>query len=131
MTKICMNCNYNLVGNFCSNCGQSADTHDINVKSVFHELQHSIFHIDKGILYTTKQLFVRPGHTIREYIFGKRVKHFKPVAYIIILSTIYTLLTSVTHKTSFLESAFEGIIDSGTDNSKNRYNLFVEVLSLV
>lgn len=128
MTTICKNCNHNLEGNFCSNCGQSANTHDIDFKSIVHELQHSVFHIDKGILYTTRELFVRPGHTIREYIFGKRVKHFKPVAYIIVLSTIYALLTNFTHKTSFLESALEGMIDSGTENSKNSDYFFVEVL---
>ena len=104
MTTHCKNCNHHLKGNFCSNCGQSANTHDINFGSIVHEIQHSVFHIDKGILYTTQQLFIRPGHTIREYIEGKRVKHFKPVAYILILSAIYTLIANVTHKTAYLEN---------------------------
>jgi Protein of unknown function (DUF3667) len=128
MKTICKNCNKNLLGNFCSNCGQSADTHDIDFKSIIHELQHSVFHIDKGLLYTTRQLFVRPGHTIREYIFGRRVKHFKPVAYIIVLSTIYTLLTSITNNTSYIESFLEGMMVSKVGTSKDRFNMFFESL---
>ena len=30
-------------------------------------------------MYTAKQLFTRPGHTIREYIAGKRIRHFRPI----------------------------------------------------
>jgi hypothetical protein len=35
-----------------------------------------MWHVDKGILFTLKQLFTRPGHGIREYIEGKRVGYF-------------------------------------------------------
>lgn len=92
MVSTCKNCNKKFIGQYCNYCGQSADTHDINLAHMWHEIQHGLFHIDKGIIYTTKELFTRPGHSIKEYIAGKRVKHFKPVGYLIILSTIYVLL---------------------------------------
>lgn len=92
MVSTCKNCNKKFIGQYCNYCGQPAHTHDINIAYVWHEIQHGLFHIDKGILYTTKELFTRPGYSIKEYIAGKRVKHFKPVAYLIILSTIYVLL---------------------------------------
>jgi hypothetical protein len=44
------------------------------------------------MLYTAKQLFTRPGDTIREFIEGKRVKHFKPISLVIILATLYGVL---------------------------------------
>jgi hypothetical protein len=91
-----------------------------------HEIQHSILHIDKGILYTTKELFKRPGHTIKEYIDGKRVQHFKPLAYILILSTLYTLLTNTIHETSFVEDFFRGMMASGEVEKESK--LFVETL---
>ncbi len=47
MGNNCKNCNQDLNGNYCSNCGQTADTHEINFKSILHEIQHSIFHIEK------------------------------------------------------------------------------------
>ena len=92
MVSTCKNCNKKFIGQYCNYCGQSAHTHDINLSYVWHEIQHGLFHIDKGIIYTTKELFTRPGHSIKEYIAGKRVKHFKPIGYLIILSTIYVLL---------------------------------------
>ncbi|WP_304342906.1 DUF3667 domain-containing protein [Chryseobacterium koreense] len=92
--KYCKNCSQQLVleQKFCHNCGQRADTHRINYQFLLHEIQHGIFHVDKGILYTIKELFTRPGHSIREYIEGKRQSHFKPALLIMILATVMVLL---------------------------------------
>ncbi|UIR56394.1 DUF3667 domain-containing protein [Sphingobacterium sp. SRCM116780] len=92
MTKTCKNCTQHFKGNFCNTCGQSADTHEINTHFLWHDIQHGLLHFDNGIFYTIKQLFTRPGHTIREFIDGKRIRHFKPLSLVIILATIYGLL---------------------------------------
>ncbi len=88
----CKNCNTNFIGNFCYNCGQPANTKRLDFHSIWHDLQHGLLHFDKGIFYTIKQLFTKPGHTIREYLEGKRVKHFKPFSLVVLLATIYALL---------------------------------------
>jgi len=88
----CKNCNTDFNDNFCGNCGQSADTHPINFHYLWHDVQHGIFHFDKGLFFTIKELFKRPGETIREFIDGKRVSHFKPVAMVFLLGSIYGLL---------------------------------------
>lgn len=129
MKTTCKNCKNSFEGNFCNNCGQTSKTHEINFKSILHEIQHSIFHIDKGILFTTKELFQRPGQTIKEYLEGKRVKHFKPFAYIFILSTIYALLTRLSQKSTFLTDFFEGFYNGTTDDkSKSDLGLVGEIL---
>jgi len=92
MTTNCQNCNTELQGKYCSNCGQSADTHRINIHYLWHDIQHGLLHFDKGILFTTKELFTRPGHSIREFLEGKRVKHFKPISLVLVLAGIYGLL---------------------------------------
>jgi hypothetical protein len=92
MTTTCKNCNQKFKGHYCNNCGQSANTKEISMIYLWHEIEHGILHIDKGILYTTKELFTRPGNSIKEFIDGKRVKHFKPLAYIFILSSLYAVL---------------------------------------
>ena len=79
-------------GKFCNHCGQAADTHRLNMHFIWHEIQHGLIHVDHGIFYTISQLLTRPGHTIRDFINGKRVRHFKPVALVVILATIYGLL---------------------------------------
>lgn len=73
----CLNCNEKLVGNFCYNCGQKADTHRITTKHfLFHDILHGVWHIDKGILFTLKEAIVRPGQAALDYIKGKRIKYY-------------------------------------------------------
>lgn len=91
-TIICKNCGSQVSGNFCSTCGQRADTHKLNMHFILHDLQHGLLHFDKGVLYTTKQLLTRPGHTIREFLEGKRVRHFQPLSFVIVLATFYGLI---------------------------------------
>jgi len=92
MTTNCKNCNAELQGNYCSNCGQSAETHKINGHYLWHDIQHGLLHLDKGILFTTKELFTRPGNSIRDFLEGKRVKHFKPISLVLVLAGMYGLL---------------------------------------
>jgi Protein of unknown function (DUF3667) len=92
-TANCLNCNQALSGNYCTTCGQKSSTHRLSLKHFFlHDFVHGVFHLDKGFLYTIKELFTRPGHSIREYIQGKRVKHFNYFTLLIVLATISHLV---------------------------------------
>jgi hypothetical protein len=71
--------------------------------------------VDKGILYTIIELFKRPGHTIRDYIDGKRINHFKPVAFAFILSTIYLLLTYNSNARTYIDDFYAGWGDAARD----------------
>lgn len=97
MTTTCKNCGQHFKGHFCNNCGQAASTHEINFHFLWHDIQHGFFHFDNGIFYTARQLFTRPGHSIREFIEGKRVRHFKPISLVVLLATIYGLLSITFH----------------------------------
>lgn len=88
--ELCLNCSAPLTGMFCAACGQRTETHRLDWHWLWHEAQHTLLHVDKGILYTLKGLFVHPGHTIREFLQGKRVKHFKPLALVTVLAAIYS-----------------------------------------
>ena len=125
MITTCNNCNKKFIGHYCNYCGQSADTHDINYSYLWHEIQHGLFHVDKGMIYTTKELFTRPGHTIKEYISGKRVKHFKPVAYVLILSTIYALSAHFLK----VKAAFDVISLNLTSDKKEKSNEMVHIIN--
>ena len=89
---ICKNCGKEFSGSYCNNCGQPAKTHRIDKHFLWHDIQHGLFHFDNGILFSFKQLFTRPGNSIREYIEGKRQKHFKPISLVLVLATVYGLL---------------------------------------
>lgn len=81
----CLNCDTELTGRFCSGCGQKADTHRINAKHfIMHDLVHGVWHLDRGLLYTLKSLFTRPGYMAKDYIEGKRVQYYN-IFYLILL----------------------------------------------
>jgi len=101
MEIICKNCHQVFKGHYCNNCGQTAETHKINVHFLWHDIQHGLLHFDKGILYSLKQLFTRPGHSVREFIEGKRVRHFKPLSLVVVLATLYGFLIHYFHISYF------------------------------
>lgn len=89
MKLSCKNCGNSYTGKYCNHCGQAAETHEINWHFLWHDIQHGYFHFDKGIFFTIKELLSRPGLTIREFIDGKRVRHLKPITFVIFMATIY------------------------------------------
>lgn len=92
----CKNCNTEITEKFCSNCGQSATLKRIDKHYISHEIQH-LLHFEKGVFYTAKELLIRPGNSIRDFINENRSKHMKPVAFLILTSLLYTLITHIFH----------------------------------
>lgn len=81
----CLNCQEIIEKNYCSNCGQKTDTHRINFKHfIFHDILHGVWHVEKGILFTVKEAFTRPGKAALDYISGKRIKYYN-VFYLTVL----------------------------------------------
>lgn len=75
----CKNCGKEFSGNFCPHCGQSATIEKINLPNFIEEFSSTVFQVNRGLPFTIKELFVRPGHAIRDFIEGKRKKYFKPI----------------------------------------------------
>lgn len=92
MLHDCKNCGHKYKGKHCNECGQLSATHRLNAHAVWHDIQHGFLHFDRGIFFTIKEMFTRPGHSIREYIEGKRVKHFKPISFVLLIAGIYGYL---------------------------------------
>jgi hypothetical protein len=107
----CKNCGNNLEGNFCSNCGQSVKVDKLNLHSFLTELTDSVFQINRGLFFTIKELFLRPGHTIRNFLDGKRKKHFKPIAYVFTLSTVYFLVSQISDSPTLIDDFLSGASD--------------------
>lgn len=101
---ICKNCNTPLEGNFCSECGQAAGTHEINSHFLWHDIQQGLLNLDKGILFTIKELSTRPGYSIKEFIAGRRVQHFKPISFVLVLAGIYGFIIHYFDITSFIKA---------------------------
>ena len=79
----CLNCEtvFSDGQRFCAHCGQKTSTHRLTWTHFQHEFFHALTHADRGILHLFKELVLRPGVVVREYLAGKRQKYFNPFSY--------------------------------------------------
>jgi len=87
----CLNCGAEVQGKYCHECGQESAVKRLEVKTIFHDVTHSILHWEHSILRTFKELLVNPGKTVKKYISGSRKSFVKPFSYFIFIQTIYVL----------------------------------------
>lgn len=92
MKEICKNCAAEINSNYCASCGQKVRLERIDKHYISHEIQH-LLHFEKGAFYTAKELLLRPGKSIKEFITENRSKHMKPVAFLILTSLLYTVIS--------------------------------------
>lgn len=110
----CANCGRAIDGSaqkFCPACGQPTPMHRIDWHFMAHELEHSVLHMDRGILYSIKELMLRPGHLMRDYLEGRRARQAKPflllmvTAALVVLASKYLLDQAVIDTDSVLAAA--------------------------
>lgn len=94
---VCQNCDHTYSGQFCNQCGQQALTHRIDWRYLWHEVTESLWGVDRGILFTLRELLIRPGHSIREFLAGRRVNHYRPLALLLMLAAIYVFVSQGLH----------------------------------
>lgn len=92
--EYCKNCQEVISRDYCSNCGHPKELKKIDKKYILSEIG-SVLNFDKGILYTIKELLIRPGITTRKFILEDRNRLVKPIIFIIISSLIYTILRQI------------------------------------
>ena len=107
----CKNCEAEIALNYCPNCGQAAKLKRIDWHYIQHEIEH-VLHFDKGILYTIKELLIRPGKSVRDFIGDNRSRLVKPIIFIIITSLIYSIIEHFFH----LESSYINAKDLGNES---------------
>ena len=63
----CKNCNNEIAQNYCPSCGTPVELTRINGQYIIKEIGN-VLNINKGILYTVRELILRPGVSIRKFI---------------------------------------------------------------
>lgn len=105
---------------FCTNCKQTIKPKRIDAHYIIHEIEH-VLHFERGILYTIKELLIRPGENIKYFISENRSRLVKPVIFIIVTSIIYTLINHFFHiEQSYIK------IDGAKDSQFNAINNWVQ-----
>jgi hypothetical protein len=97
----CRNCGAPFAAgqNFCGACGQRTNIAPrLTMREIGHDLVHAITHADHSIFALVRALLTRPGHVARDYIEGRRKRHFGPFAFLVIsvsLASAVILLSGV------------------------------------
>lgn len=92
----CKNCNAEVNQNYCPNCGQPTKLKRIDGHYITHEIGH-VLHFERGILFTIRELLIRPGKNVRLFISETRSRLVKPIIFIIITSLVYSLINHFFH----------------------------------
>ena len=92
----CKNCNSELSGNYCSNCGQPATLRRIDMAYIKTEISN-VLYLEKGFLYTIREILIRPRKSVREFISESRYRLVKPIIFLLLTSLVYTLISYYFH----------------------------------
>ncbi|MBO2008108.1 DUF3667 domain-containing protein [Hymenobacter negativus] len=103
----CLNCDTPLTDKFCPHCGQSAATHRLSMGHLLHEIPHTIWHVDKGIFYTLRELLLRPGATILGYLQGQRARHFAPISLLLLVTGVTSFVAAKLHIGELAQTALD------------------------
>ena len=91
---ICKNCNNDFEGEFCHRCGRPAQVKRIDKTYISSEISH-VLNLDKGILYTIREMIFRPGESIKTYIKKDRTRLVRPIIFLILCSLTYSVFEGV------------------------------------
>lgn len=92
----CRNCTAQFEGNYCPQCGQRPNEGRIVLKESLREAVEHYFDLDAPLLRTVRDLILRPGTMIRDYIRGRRKRYSHPIRYFLMITAIYLILKSLT-----------------------------------
>jgi hypothetical protein len=91
---ICPNCGTLPAGDYCQACGQRQGHHRFTLISILHEIPHAIFHVDRGLPATLRELARHPGVAIRGYLDGQRTRYYNPLTLLVLMAGLSAFLYS-------------------------------------
>ena len=86
--KLCKNCNSELVGLYCSECGQK-NIENFTFTELVKDFFDNIFSLDSRLFQTLKFLIIRPGFLTNEYWSGKRITYLPPFRLYLLTSILF------------------------------------------
>ncbi len=79
--EVCPECQADISGRFCSNCGQKQLSHRLNFYELLCDLVSRVTSLERGLLFTFWQMCLRPGTVAREYVLGRQKRYTNPLTY--------------------------------------------------
>ncbi len=84
----CVNCQSEIRGNYCHECGEVGRPKRISLGILLEDFFSNLFALEGRLLRTLKALTLRPGNMGRNYIEGNRKQYYKPFQYFLVVILI-------------------------------------------
>lgn len=99
--RTCPNCHRRFVGSFCPRCGQSGTWS----RYTFRQAVLNFLDIwglgNRPMFQTIRELFVRPGYMVRDYLSGQRQRYFPPFKMLAVVSVLLVFVTWLTNQNHY------------------------------
>ncbi len=92
--NICKKCKNEIQSDYCPYCGHPQEIERINGRYIISEIG-SVLNFHKGIFHTIRELLIRPGQNIRQFISEDRSRLVKPIMFILICSLTSTIFEQI------------------------------------
>ena len=119
----CATCGTHFEGNYCPRCGQSAQIGRYSFKKAFL-LFLDVWGVgNRGMFRSIRDLLLRPGYMIRDYLRGMQMAYFPPFKMLFLLCTLSILVNSgmnIQGVNRFKELEKEFSITVEVDNSEEK-----------
>lgn len=91
----CLNCGHIALKRYCPQCGQKTSTHRFTLASIFdYAVVNAYLSLNAGLLFTIKELLIRPGHAVYEYLQGKRTKYLNAFSFFLVILALSLFVKS-------------------------------------
>ncbi|MCW8877523.1 MAG: DUF3667 domain-containing protein [Kangiellaceae bacterium] len=91
----CANCQFELSGSFCANCGQSVKSRRGPIWQVIGEFTEEVFAPNSKFFSSLVDLVFKPGKLSRKFIDGKRVSILPPVRMYLVISLLFFIVFEI------------------------------------
>ncbi|MBQ9215645.1 MAG: DUF3667 domain-containing protein [Prevotella sp.] len=116
----CPTCNTRYKGNYCPRCGQSFQISRYSFKTAFLLFLDVWGLGNRGMFRSIRDLLLRPGYMIRDYLSGMQMAYFPPFKMFFLLATLSVLIDSGLNvkRLDTINKAKENIAVSLKDNQE-------------
>lgn len=118
----CLTCGEEYHGNYCPRCGQSARIGRYSFKNALLLFLDVWGMGNRGMFRTLRDLILRPGYMIRDYISGMQMAYFPPFKLLFLLASLFLVVQSGANLNgvNYIEQKSEQMAETGDSIAKAR-----------
>ncbi len=99
--RTCPNCRRRFVGSFCPRCGQSGTWSRYTFKRAVLNFLDIWGLGNRPMFQTMRELFVRPGYMVRDYLSGQRQRYFPPFKMLAVMTVLLVFVSWLTNQNHY------------------------------